>query len=129
MTNAQQPSQQLPAQIASDRPSETSRPIPLSWVEKIFGKMVTTYGVKFADAWRGCDMEAVKADWAEALGEYSVAELRAGIEGLNTDNSASIRAAGNTVQADPRGFIVAAQQVGAGGGAHRVGRVVRGVGS
>lgn len=46
--------------------------------------MVTTYGVKFADAWRGCDMEAVKADWAEALGEYSVAELRTGIEGLKT---------------------------------------------
>ena len=44
--------------------------------------MVTTYGVKFADAWRGCDMEAVKADWAEALGGYSVAELRTGIEAL-----------------------------------------------
>lgn len=37
----------------------------------------------------------------------------AGIEGLNTDNSASIRAAGNTVQADPRGFIVSAASVGA----------------
>lgn len=46
--------------------------------------MVSTYGVKFADAWRGCDMETVKADWAEALRDYSVVELRAGIEGLKT---------------------------------------------
>jgi hypothetical protein len=37
----------------------------------------------------------------------------AGIEGLSTDNSASIRAAGAVAQVDPRGFVVAAQQVGA----------------
>jgi GH24 family phage-related lysozyme (muramidase) len=37
----------------------------------------------------------------------------AGIEGLSTDNSASIRAAGAVAQVDPRGFIVAEQQVGA----------------
>jgi hypothetical protein len=36
----------------------------------------------------------------------------AGIEGLSTDNSASIRAAGAVAQVDPRGFVVAAQQVG-----------------
>lgn len=37
----------------------------------------------------------------------------AGIEGLNTNNSASIQAAGNVAQVDPRGFVVAEQQVGA----------------
>ena len=36
----------------------------------------------------------------------------AGIEGLNTNNSASIQAAGNVTQVDPRGFVVAKQQVG-----------------
>lgn len=36
----------------------------------------------------------------------------AGIEGLNTNNSASIQAAGNVAQVDPRGFVVAEQQVG-----------------
>lgn len=83
MTNAQPPSQQLPAQTASDL-SGTSRPIPLSWVERIFGKMVSHYGARFADAWRGCDMHVVKADWAEELGGYSATELRAGIDGLKT---------------------------------------------
>jgi hypothetical protein len=46
--------------------------------------MVSHYGARFADAWRGCDMEAVKADWALELGHYSPAELRRGVEGLKT---------------------------------------------
>ena len=83
MTNAQRPSQQLPAPIVGSQ-NATSRRIPLEWVEKIFSKMASTFGVKFADAWRGCDMEIVKADWAEVLADYSVDEICAGVAGLRT---------------------------------------------
>ena len=37
------------------------------------------YGSKFADLWRGCDLSAVKAIWAEDLAGYSGNEIRFGI--------------------------------------------------
>ena len=46
--------------------------------------MVSHYGARFADAWRGCDMEVVKADWAFELRDFNVPELRRGIESLRT---------------------------------------------
>lgn len=44
--------------------------------------MIGYYGARFADAWRGCDVEAVKAVWSEELARYTVDEIRAGIDCL-----------------------------------------------
>jgi hypothetical protein len=44
--------------------------------------MATRYGARFADTWRGVNPEHVKADWAEALGRYTNAELERGFEAL-----------------------------------------------
>lgn len=58
--------------------------IPQHWVESLFTKMAYTYGVKFADQWRGIDTDGVKRHWAEALGVMSDAELRRGVFKLGT---------------------------------------------
>lgn len=41
--------------------------------------MVSFYGARFADAWRGVDVAQVKADWSEELSDYTVDEIRRGI--------------------------------------------------
>ena len=58
--------------------------IPQTWVESLFKKMAFTYGVKFADAWRGIDPDGVKRSWAEALGVLSSDELVRGVNALVT---------------------------------------------
>jgi hypothetical protein len=45
--------------------------LPDSWVEKIFSKMSSLYGTLFSDRWRDCDLNDVKAAWAEELAGFS----------------------------------------------------------
>jgi hypothetical protein len=52
----------------------------LPWIEKIFQKMASRYGARFADAWHGCDLEVVKADWADDLAGYMPSEIAAGLD-------------------------------------------------
>lgn len=56
----------------------------MAWIERIFGKLSGIYGSKFADLWRGCDIERVKRTWAEALAGYSPDEIRRGIDACMT---------------------------------------------
>ena len=56
--------------------------MPSGWVERLFTKMVSFYGARFADAWRGVDVAQVKADWAEELADYGVDEIRRSIARL-----------------------------------------------
>lgn len=58
--------------------------IPQSWVESLFKKMAFTYGVRFADQWRGIDPDGVKRHWAEALGVLTKEELTRGVMNLGT---------------------------------------------
>lgn len=44
--------------------------LPDSWVSKIFARLEGRYGSLFLDRWRGCDMENVRATWAEELGGF-----------------------------------------------------------
>lgn len=41
--------------------------LPESWINKIFDYQIAMYGSRFADLWRGTDLEKVKAVWAEKL--------------------------------------------------------------
>lgn len=45
--------------------------LPPSWVDRIFERLLTRYGVAWVRMWEGIDMGAVKADWAEVLGGFA----------------------------------------------------------
>jgi hypothetical protein len=45
--------------------------LPAEWIERIFALMLASYGTKFTDLWRGTDLVAVKAMWAEKLGGFA----------------------------------------------------------
>lgn len=64
------------------QPDEPSTGLPNGWIERLFGRMVGYYGARFADAWRGCDVEEVKRVWSEELAQYSGEEIRRGIDRL-----------------------------------------------
>lgn len=63
--------------LAISRPKSSALPEP--WIERLFSRFEAMYGAKFADAWRGCNLQRVKAVWAEELGGYSRDELAAGV--------------------------------------------------
>lgn len=44
--------------------------LPLPWVDKIFEKLVLTYGQPFLARWRDLDLNAVKFDWSRELGGF-----------------------------------------------------------
>ena len=44
--------------------------IPLSWVEKIFQKLILVYGRDFFARWEGVALADVKADWAHELAGF-----------------------------------------------------------
>lgn len=43
-------------------------PLPQSWVDALFARLSVRYGAAFLHQYGDADPEAVKADWAEALG-------------------------------------------------------------
>ena len=44
--------------------------LPLSWIDRIFDKLVLVYGRDFTGRWEGLPMAAVKTDWAHELTGY-----------------------------------------------------------
>jgi hypothetical protein len=61
-----------------------STALPSEWVERIFTRLSAMYGDKLARMWAGLDPEAVKAEWAEALGGFTGTEI---LVGLNSARS------------------------------------------
>lgn len=45
--------------------------LPDSWITKIFDHMSGLYGSKFADLWRGSDLETVRRTWASKLAGFA----------------------------------------------------------
>lgn len=45
--------------------------LPENWINKIFSHMAGLYGSKFADLWKGTDLEDVKHLWAKKLGGFA----------------------------------------------------------
>lgn len=60
---------------------QKSSALPEPWINRLFSRFEAMYGAKVADAWKGCDLQNVKAVWAETLGCFSRDELAAGISG------------------------------------------------
>lgn len=45
-------------------------PLPASWVNSIFARLQVRYGAAWLNVWKGVDIDAVKADWAEELAGF-----------------------------------------------------------
>lgn len=56
------------------------RPLPNSWVDKLFQELYVCYGKKFLDMWP--DLEAAKVGWSHKLADLSGDELRRGYQAL-----------------------------------------------
>ena len=69
--------------MATEISSTSHKPLPESWIDRLFERMSAYYGSRFADAWRGTDASVVKRVWAEALGAYSANEIKRGVDSLN----------------------------------------------
>lgn len=62
--------------------STSIRPLPESWVEKLFERMLFDYGKKFTDQWGAADMDKLIAHWSTELAGYRGAELDRGIAAM-----------------------------------------------
>lgn len=60
----------------------STKPAPLSWVEKLFERMEALYGNKFLDMWRDANADLVKQLWAEEMGKLNSDDLRRGYAAL-----------------------------------------------
>lgn len=64
--------------------STSHQPLPRTWIEKLFDKMLLSYGKKFTDQWIGADPDKLIAHWADELSGYSREELSRGYAGLES---------------------------------------------
>lgn len=44
--------------------------LPDAWIDRIFKRMEGRYGALFHDRWKGCDLDNVRATWAEELAGF-----------------------------------------------------------
>ncbi|SAL05989.1 hypothetical protein AWB78_07813 [Caballeronia calidae] len=60
-----------------------TRAIPEHWVERLFDRMQSIWGARFADFWRNSpEPDAVKAVWREGLADLTDNALRRGVAAL-----------------------------------------------
>ena len=64
----------------SQLPETRSTQLPSAWVDRIFDRLQTFYGAKFAEQWRGLDPDRLKLAWAEELAGLTGEELKRGLE-------------------------------------------------
>ncbi|MGF6920167.1 hypothetical protein [Paraburkholderia sp. 40] len=58
------------------------RSIPEHWIERLFSRMASLYGSRFADMWRDGEIDEIKATWREGLAGQSDDALRRGVAAL-----------------------------------------------
>ncbi|TCK36692.1 hypothetical protein B0G84_5705 [Paraburkholderia sp. BL8N3] len=66
-------------QPPNDWPAEA---VPQAWVEELFRKLTAYFGARFADLWRGVDIDDIKREWGIALAKLSRTEMKAGVAAL-----------------------------------------------
>jgi hypothetical protein len=59
-----------------------NRQIPESWVERLFSRMASLWGSRFADKWRDCDLDEVKSTWRLGLSDLADPALKRGVAAL-----------------------------------------------
>jgi hypothetical protein len=56
--------------------------LPAAWIESLFARLTTRYGVAFQRVYADMDIEVVKADWAIALDRIPGAAIKGALENL-----------------------------------------------
>jgi len=56
--------------------------VPESWIDSLFARMSGMYGSKFADLWRGTDLQVVRRLWGTVLFCLTREELKRGVDNL-----------------------------------------------
>jgi hypothetical protein len=66
--------------------------LPSAWTDKIFAKLMLTYGQRFLGLYSGIDLEAVKADWGHELRGYaqSPQAIKHALEHLPVDKAPNV---------------------------------------
>ena len=64
----------------TDRLSTLHQQARLKVVERVFQKLLLSFGNQLLAKWQGIDMNAVYEDWADALTEFSLGAINHGIE-------------------------------------------------
>jgi hypothetical protein len=59
-----------------------STSLPNAWIDRIFSRLALAYGSKFADMWKGQDMESVRAMWGQELAHLTGQELALAFQSL-----------------------------------------------
>lgn len=82
MSNLQTNSQTLPAQYAATNPAirELSTEQRKDWIERIFTRLSGIYGSEFTYKWADVDNDALKAEWADALGGFHADDIAAALQ-------------------------------------------------
>ena len=57
-----------------------STALPNAWIERLFVRLASIYGNKFADMWAGQDVVGVRQMWANELSGFSADEIRGGLD-------------------------------------------------
>lgn len=66
----------------SNQLSTSIKPLPDTWIDALFTKMLGMYGNKFSDMWRDTDIRVLKSVWANELGKLNRDQLAAGANAL-----------------------------------------------
>lgn len=64
----------------SQLPETQSNRLPSAWIDRIFEKLLTRYGAKFSEQWRGLDPDRLKNAWAEDLFGFTGDEIKRGLD-------------------------------------------------
>lgn len=82
MSNLQSTPQSLQASTADNLPSirELSTAQQSDWIERIFQRLNAIYGKEFSYKWENTDPEALKLEWADALGGFHAADIAAALQ-------------------------------------------------
>ena len=79
-----------------------ARAIPEAWIEKLFTRMASIWGSRFADMWRDCDIDDVKAMWRAGLADIPDEGLKRGVSKLiNAPHPPDLPAFRRLCEADP----------------------------
>jgi len=59
-------------------------PLPETWVEKIFDRMLLSFGKKFIDQWAGADPQKLLNHWTIELAGFTGAEIKSGLTAMDS---------------------------------------------
>lgn len=66
----------------SNNLSTSTNPLPESWVERMFDRMLLDFGKKFTDQWQGADPDKLVKHWAHEMAQYSAQEIKRGLDAM-----------------------------------------------